>query len=145
MNPSLVRSVLVADENHGLREGLRGLLATSFDAIVMVADEISLFESATRLMPTLAVVDISLVRGKGAQWVARLRHCCPQAKLILLSIHDEPSASRAAMAAGADGFVLKRSIGTELLTAIDAVLAGETFVSAGVHLENQALREDRES
>jgi DNA-binding NarL/FixJ family response regulator len=66
-------------------------------------------------------------------------------KLILLSVHDEPSAARATMAAGADGFVLKRSIGTELLTAIDTVLAGGTFVSAGVDPENLALEEDQET
>jgi DNA-binding NarL/FixJ family response regulator len=134
----------LADRNHGLREGLRGLLETSFEAVVMVADEMSLFESADRLQPTLAVVDLSLVRGQGPQWLSRLRHRCPGVKLILLSVHDEPSACRAAIAAGADGFVLKRSIGTELLTAIDAVMAGQTFISAGIPLgEPEAKNNDR--
>ena len=59
----------------------------------------------------------------------RLRGSCPKLKLILLSVHDEPSVCRAAMEAGADGFVLKRHIATELLPAVDAVLAGRNFVS----------------
>lgn len=145
MNPHPARSVLLADENYGLREGLRGLLATSFDTIVMVADETSLFESAMRLVPDVALVDISLVRGKGTQWVARLHQNCPQVKIILMSVYDEPSASRAVISAGADGYVLKRSISTELLTAIDTVLAGGTFVSAAVDPGNQSSRKDYES
>ncbi len=95
----------------------------------MVADEISLFESATRLPIDLAVVDFSLTRGEGIGLVRRLRARCPIMKLIVVSVHDEPSASRSALEAGADGFVLKRAIATDLLPAVDAVLAGQRYVS----------------
>jgi DNA-binding NarL/FixJ family response regulator len=50
-------------------------------------------------------------------------------KLIVVSVHDEPSASRSALEAGANGFVLKRAIATDLLPAVDAVLAGQRYVS----------------
>ena len=123
-----VNCVLLADRHHGLTEAVRGLLETTFDAVVMVADETSLFESARRLEPTLAVVDLSLAREENLQWLQRLRSSCPKLKLILLSVHDEPSVCRAAMDAGADGFVVKRHIATELLPAVDAVLAGKNFV-----------------
>jgi len=95
---------------------------------VMVADENSLFESADRLRPTLAVVDLSLARGDSLGWLQRLRARCPGLKVLVLSVHDEPSVRRAALEAGADGFVLKRAIATELLPAIDAALAGERNV-----------------
>jgi len=120
--------VLLADRHHGLTEGVRGLLETAFDAVVMVADEASLFESASRLHPMLAVVDVSLAPGDGLHWLKRLQSACPGMKLILLSVHDEPSVCRAAMAEGADGFVLKRAIGTQLLDAVDEVLAGRHYV-----------------
>ena len=58
MNSAENLSVLVADPHHGVSEGVRGLLATLFRAVVMVADEISLFESAGRLQCDLAVVDL---------------------------------------------------------------------------------------
>ena len=49
--------------------------------------------------------------------------------LIVLGVYNEPNVSRAIMEAGANGFVLKSSIATDLLPAIDAVLAGKTYVS----------------
>src|SRR6267378_2306090 len=54
-----VHCVLLAQAYHGLSEGVRGLLATTFKAVVMVADEVSLFESAGRLQSDLAVVDLT--------------------------------------------------------------------------------------
>lgn len=124
MSKKIINCVLVADRHHGLTEGMRSLLESVFDAVVMVADEVSLFESAERLQPRLAIVDLSLARGKGLQWVPQLRACCPGLKLIVLSVHDEPAVREAALQAGADGFVLKRAVATDLLPAVDAVLAG---------------------
>jgi len=54
--------------------------------------------------------------------VKQLRLSCPKLKLILLSVHDEPSVSRLAMEAGADGYVLSEPIATDLLPAVDAIL-----------------------
>ena len=73
--------------------------------------------------------DLSLPRSQNLEWMARLRGHCPGAKLILLSVHDEPGVCRLALAAGADGFLLKRSLGSELLPAVDAVLQGNRYVA----------------
>ncbi len=119
-----VKCVLLADRHHGFTEGVRGLLETTFDAVVMVADEASLLESAARLQPTLAVVDLSLARADNLRWLGELRARCPRLKLIVLSVHDETSVRDATLRAGADAFVTKRAIATDLLSAVDAVLAG---------------------
>jgi two-component system secretion response regulator SsrB len=147
MGKDAIKCVLLADRHHGLAEGVRGLLETIFNAVVMVADETSLFESAERLKPVLAVVDISLARGTSVEWLGRLHHDCPDLKLIVLSVHDEPNIRRTALESGADGFVLKRSIATELLPAIDAVLAGGRYVSpgAGSHFRLQNEHEGNSS
>lgn len=124
--------VLLADRHHGLSEGVRGLLEAIAQVVVMVADERSLLESAKRLSATLAVVDLSLVREDGIGLVRRLRRLCPALKIIALSVHDEISVSQSILAAGAEGFVLKRSIATDLLAAVDAVREGRRFVSPSV-------------
>jgi DNA-binding NarL/FixJ family response regulator len=116
--------VLLADRHHGLTEGVRGLLETAFGTVVMVADEASLIDGAERIQPDVAIVDLSLARSAGLGWLRTLRQCCPDLKVIVLSVHDEQSVRRAAMEAGADGFVLKRAIATELLDVVDAVRAG---------------------
>ena len=132
MRAENINCVLLADRHHGLTEGIRGLLETLFDAVVMVADERSLQESAARLQPSVAVVDLALARADGLGVVRRLRARCPELKLILLSLHDEASACQATLEAGANAFVLKRAIATDLLPAIEAVQAGKRFVSPGV-------------
>ncbi len=113
--------VLLADRHHGLTEGVRGLLATAFGSVVMVADEASLIEGADRLQPDMAIVDLSLASDHQMNWLQSLRRNCPGLKVIVLSVHDELSVREAVMRAGADAFVLKRAIATELLDAVDAL------------------------
>ena len=113
--------VLLADRHHGLTEGVRGLLETAFGTVVMVADEASLLEGAVRLRPDLAVVDLSLARDSGLDWLRELRRRCPGLKVIVLSVHDEECVRSAAIEAGADAFVLKRAIATDLLPVVDAL------------------------
>jgi DNA-binding NarL/FixJ family response regulator len=142
MNEERPSCVLLADRHHGLSEGVRGLLETVFNVVVMVADETSLIEGAKRLHPTLAVVDISLARSEGQKWIAELHSEDPELKVILLSVHDEASVCRKALADGANGYVLKRDIATELLPGIAAVLAGEQYVSTGVSGQQRPGQED---
>jgi DNA-binding NarL/FixJ family response regulator len=91
----------------------------------MVADERSLCETAQRLEPRLAVVDLSLAHGDVCGLIRRLRLGCPGLKVILLSAHDEPAVARAAMEAGIEGLVNKREIARDLLPAVEDVLRGD--------------------
>lgn len=132
MNIVQPRCVLLADAQHGLCEGVRCLLATAFEVIVMVADEVSLFETAARLQSDLAVVDLSLARGDGLDMVRRFRSRFPNTRMIVVSVHDQLIVSHSVLEAGANGFIVKRAIATDLLPAADAVLAGSRFVSPGI-------------
>lgn len=115
--------VLLADRHHALTEGVRGMLESKFETIVMVADETTLLEAALRLQPDLAIVDLSLSRQSNLEWLRALRRQCPALKLVVVSVHDEKIVRRSAMEAGADRFVLKREIATALLPTIEHVLA----------------------
>jgi DNA-binding NarL/FixJ family response regulator len=121
--------VLLAGRHQGLAEGIRGLLETAFQVVVMVANETSLFESAKRLPASLAVLDASLVGKGGFRVLRQLRETAPTLKLIVISAHDQSSVGQLAFNAGADAFVLQRAISTDLLPAVDAVRAGKRFVS----------------
>jgi two-component system secretion response regulator SsrB len=126
MQTKKVRCALFADRHLGLVEGVRGLLETEFEAVVVVGDEVSLFETARQLDVTLAIVDLSLAHGDGLGLIRRIRNRFPQLKLIALSVHPEKSVEMAAIRAGANGFVPKGSIAADLLPTIDAVLARST-------------------
>lgn len=114
---------LLADRHRGLSDGIRGLLEGFFEVIVMVADEASMVEAVERMHADLAVIDLSLSAGNGPDLVRRLRARCPGIGLIAISVGDEPALSRAALAAGADGFITKRAIATDLVPTVEAVLA----------------------
>jgi len=121
--------VLIGDRHHALNEGVRGLLEAAFECVLMVGDEASLLEGTARLMPLVVIADIAMAQGDLDNFIARLISRSPDSKIVLLTSHDEPSVAVAAARAGAHGIVLKRSMGAELLSAVDEVLAGRYYVS----------------
>jgi DNA-binding NarL/FixJ family response regulator len=124
--------VLLADRHHGLRDSVRGLLETEFDTVFMVATEAALLEGARRLSPAVVLVDMSLSAGDLNGLLGRIGARASRAKVVLLSVHDERTVAESALAAGADAVVLKRCLGTDLMPALDAVLAGRRYLSPGV-------------
>lgn len=129
MNERSTRCVLLADSHHGLIEGVRGLLETAFGTVFMVGDEASLLDGVERLKPSVTVVDLALAGGNWVKLLRTVRDGSPASRLIVLSVYDKLSVARAAMGAGAHGFVLKRAIATDMLDAIDTVLRGESYIS----------------
>jgi DNA-binding NarL/FixJ family response regulator len=127
-------TVLLADAHSPMLEGVRSLLEDRFDAVVMVAGESSLLEAIEKLHPEIAVVDVSfpLSDRESGNVVPMLHKRFPDLRLIALSVHDEAAAADRMLKDGAAGFVLKRSAVTDLLTAIEAVFEGRTYVSPGV-------------
>lgn len=132
MNQPKRNCVLLADRNLGLTEGMRDLLKTTFGSVVMVGDHASLFDSAERLEPTVAVIDLSLADGGGLDLITEWRGRLPDVRLIVLSIHDEATVARTVIDAGANAFVLKRTIAIDLLDAVDVVSSGEIYVSPAI-------------
>ena len=128
MNNQANKCVLLADRHHGLSEGIRGLLESEFEAVVMVADETSLMESAVRMQPNLVVADLCVARGESLDWLRRLLARCPDSRVIVISNHDETSVMQVALEAGAAGFVLKREIASQLLDAVNEVVAGGRYI-----------------
>lgn len=126
--------VILADSHQNLLESVRGLLETVFETVVMVADKKSLFETAGKLKPKLAVVDLSLPVAGEVNVAREIKRRCPELKFIILSVHDEPTAISEAMSAGASGFVLKRSIANDLFPAIREILKGGTYISPSLEV-----------
>ena len=140
MKAETPKCVLLADRHHGLIEGIDGLLKTTFATVVMVTDENSLIESASRMQPAVVVADLSVAGGGGFGWLGRLLGQSPASKVIVLSVHDEPTVVQSALEAGASGFVLKRAIASDLLNAVDAVLAGERYISPAIPFAGPGYR-----
>ena len=124
--------VILADNHQDMLEGIRGLLKTTFESVVMVADEKSLFEVVEKLNPDITVVDLSLPISGEVNVARKIKIHHPNLKFIVLSFHDEITAVNEIMSAGAAGFVFKRSAVTDLMPAVDEVLKGGTYISPSI-------------
>jgi DNA-binding NarL/FixJ family response regulator len=97
--------------------------------MLMVADEPSLIEAVAGAQFDLAIADISFPVSSGENVARLLQRLNPDLKAVILSVHDEQTVVDACFAAGAKGFVLKRSASTDLLAAVEAVLKDGTYIS----------------
>jgi DNA-binding NarL/FixJ family response regulator len=124
--------VLLADRHQNMLKSIRGLLETVFDVVLMVSDEKSLLDALDKVKPDLVVVDLSLPVSEEVNVVRRIKKHSPDMRVIILSIHDEQAAVEECMSAGAEGFVLKRSAGNDMIPAVWEVFRGNTYISPSV-------------
>jgi DNA-binding NarL/FixJ family response regulator len=125
-----VISVLLVDDHALLRAGLRSRLEREGD--IAVVGEAGTAEQAVvqarALQPDLVLLDLMLPRKSGVAATPELVRVSPQSKVVAVSSQTAPSSVRAALGAGAAGYVPKRSADGELVSAIRRVAAGEGYV-----------------
>jgi DNA-binding NarL/FixJ family response regulator len=132
--------VLLADAHLIMLEGVHSLLETVFETVVIVADENSLIAALATFEPDLVIVDLSLPVAEGANIALQLRKRYPLARVVVLSVHDEPAMASQLLEAGIAGVVLKRTAAMDLLPAIREVLKGRVYVSQTVQGDPRGTR-----
>lgn len=121
--------VLLADDHTLLLDGLRKVLEPDFDLVGVASNGKELLEAAAALKPDVILLDISMPLMNGFEAARLLKQCDDKARLIFLTMHKDPSYVKEAFRAGASGYVLKHSAGTELVTAVHEVLRGNFYLS----------------
>jgi DNA-binding NarL/FixJ family response regulator len=109
---------------------VKELLRVRYDVVGMAYDGETLLDLVAKLEPDIAVIDISMPGLNGMQAAQCLKDSGTRTKLVFLTIYANPEFVRAAFAAGALGYVLKRRMLTDLPLAIEAALEGKRFLSA---------------
>lgn len=122
--------VLIADDHSVLRAGLRMLLDAQKDIEVVgeAGDGLEVPRRARELSPDVVVLDLSMPGPRSGHVIRAVLEACPTTRVLILTMHDDAAYLRAALSAGAAGYVVKRVADSELLSAIRAVHAGRGFV-----------------
>lgn len=129
MSPMNLPRVLLADDHPMVLEGVAKLVEDFGEVVGKVEDGRALLEAASRLNPDVVVMDISMPSLNGLESARHLLKLVPQCKIIFLTMHADPSYITAAFEAGASGYLLKRSAGSELKQAVKTVLAGRQYLT----------------
>jgi len=124
--------VVVADDHAILRAGLRMLINAQADMAVVAEaqDGIEAVEAIQRTKPDVAILDVTMPRSGGLDAIHEIANKSRSTRILLLTMHEEPAYLRTALSAGASGYVLKKSVDADLLTAIRAVYKGRTYVDS---------------
>jgi two-component system response regulator NreC len=123
--------VLVVDDHAVVRAGLRLLLdgQADIETVAEAGDAREALFEARASKPDVILMDVMLGTGKsGIDATPEILHEAPDAKVLILSMQDDPRYVREAFAAGACGYVLKEAADTELVTAVREVAAGGRYV-----------------
>jgi DNA-binding NarL/FixJ family response regulator len=122
--------VLLADDHTLVLDGFRKLLEEHCDIVGAVENGRALLEAAEQLHPDIITLDISMPQLNGIDAARHLQKRVPGAKLIFVTMHADQAYIAEAFKAGASGYLLKRSAGTELVQAIQTVMSGNYYVTA---------------
>jgi DNA-binding NarL/FixJ family response regulator len=121
--------VVIAEDHTLMAQGLRKLLECEFESVTIVGNGRELLDSVTVSKPDLALVDIVMPLLNGIEATRRLRKISPATKVVIVTAHADPRYVVEAFRAGASGYVLKSCAVSELVVAIRAVLAGQTYLT----------------
>ena len=132
MNPA---RVLIVDDHRVVAEGLVRLLSGHFEVVETINDSRDIVNAVLERQPDVILLDASMPNVTGLEAMRRLKERGIAFKAIVLTMHADPSLAVEALKTGASGFVLKEASGEELLTAIEAVLSGNTYLASALTKE----------
>ena len=126
--------VFLADDHELILEGLRALVnsQTDMECVGEAADGRAAVEQVQKILPDVAVLDISMPGLNGLEAAKRLKQCCSDVKLVTLTRHTDDGYLQQLLKAGVSGYVLKQSASSVLLTALRAVAAGHLFLDPAI-------------
>ncbi len=129
-----VLRILIADDHEVARKGVRAVLEShaGWEVCGEARDGREAVECASRLKPDVLLLDIGMPNLNGLDAARQILATTPEARILILTIHDSEQVVREVLAAGARGFLLKSDAGRDLVAAVEAVQHRRTFFTPKV-------------
>ncbi|TCL64760.1 LuxR family two component transcriptional regulator [Hydrogenispora ethanolica] len=124
-------SVLIAEDHHLVRQGIKALLEkeTGIKVVGEAEDGQMAVDMVMKLVPDVVLMDIAMPRLNGTQAIQKIKMLDVPTRVIVLSMYSDLSLVRQSLRNGAKGYLLKRSVTEELILAIKAAKRGEIFIT----------------
>jgi two-component system response regulator NreC len=125
---------MLVDDHGIIRDGLRLVLESEADMKVVGEAEngAEALEIAPRVQPDVVILDISMPGMDGFDCARGLTKLLPDTKILALTVHDDVQYVLRILHAGAHGFLSKRAVSSQLITAVNTILSGETYISSEI-------------
>lgn len=123
------KRILLADDHPGALAQAAGRLREDYDVTGTVTNGLDLLDAALRLDPDVIVLDISMPGLNGFEAAQRLKQAGCRSKLVFLTVWEDVDFAREAMSVGADAYVVKSRLASDLKLAVSEALAEHKFVS----------------
>ena len=125
------KRIFIVDDHPMMREGLRLIISNEPDLEVCgeAEDAPAALQAMEKLLPDLALVDITLRSGNGLELIKDLHCLAPGVPVLIISMHDESLYAERVLRAGGRGYIMKQEGGRRMMEAIRAVLSGRVYVS----------------
>jgi DNA-binding NarL/FixJ family response regulator len=129
-----VLRILIADDHEVARKGIRALLEShvGWEVCGEARDGREAVDCASRLKPDVLLLDIGMPNLNGLDAARQILAVTPEARILILTVHDSEQVVREVLAAGARGFLLKSDAGRDLVAAVEAMQHRRTFFTPRV-------------
>jgi two-component system, NarL family, response regulator NreC len=124
-------SIVLADDHKVVRSGLRMLLESDgrFAVLAESGDVAGTIEAVDRCRPNVLVLDLNMGGESSLDSIPQLRSDAPETQIVVLTMQENPAFARAALRAGAVGYVLKDAADAELMSAVELAAEGRTYLN----------------
>lgn len=130
-------TIMIADDHALVREGIAAFLRMydDMEVVAEASDGLDAIEKYKKSRPEVVLMDISMPSLGGLEATTEIKKLNPDAKILILTQYDDKEYVARFLKAGASGYLLKKAVGSELVTAIRAVSRGECYLFSSIASE----------
>lgn len=131
------KKVLIADDHALVREGIAAFLRLCDDVEVIAeaSDGIEAIEKSNKYRPDIIIMDINMPKLGGLEATIEIRKSHPDAKILVLTQYEDREYISRFLKAGVSGYLLKKAVGSDLITALKTIIRGELYLYSSIASE----------